>query len=80
MAYLIGGLGAATLVGIGSVLVYGPASQLQQSWIEPLFWALIISGAVMSLFEQAVSCKLCALREWFTGTGGRCAEESCVAN
>ncbi len=80
MAYLIGGLSAATLVGIGSVLVYGPGSQLQQPWIEPVFWALILSGALMSLFEQAVSCKLCALREWLTGNGTRCAEEACVAN
>lgn len=80
MAYLLGGLGAATLVGVGSVLVYGPGSQLDQSWIEPLFWSLIIAGAVMSLFEQTVSCKLCALRQWLTGTGARCVEETCVAH
>ncbi|MCU0934625.1 MAG: hypothetical protein MUF66_00830 [Gammaproteobacteria bacterium] len=79
MAYFFGGLSAATLVGLGSVMVYGPASQLQQAWVEPVFWSLIISGAVMSLFEEAVTCKLCALREWLTGSVGRCDEDACPA-
>jgi len=51
MTYLLGGLVAATLVGIGSVLVYGPSTQLDHSWIEPVFWTLIVSGALMSLFK-----------------------------
>ena len=52
MTYLLGGLVAATLVGIGSVLVYGPSTQLDHSWIEPVFWTLIVSGALMSLFQR----------------------------
>jgi hypothetical protein len=52
MTYLLGGLVAATLVGIGSVLAYGPGSQIEHAWIEPAFWALIVSGALLSLFER----------------------------
>ena len=52
MTYLLEGLVAATLVGLGSVLVYGPGSQLEHAWIEPVFWALIVSGALMSLFQR----------------------------
>jgi len=51
MTYLLEGLVAATLVGLGSVLVYGPGSQLEHAWIEPVFWALIVSGALMSLLQ-----------------------------
>jgi hypothetical protein len=79
MRYLIGGLAAATLVGLSSVLVYGPGSQLQHSWIEPLFWALIASGALMSLFEHTVRCKLCALRDRISGGSGSCSEAACLA-
>jgi alkylation response protein AidB-like acyl-CoA dehydrogenase len=52
MTHLLAGLVAATLLGVGSVLVFGPGSQLQHAWIEPLFWTLIVSGAMMSLFER----------------------------
>lgn len=52
MTYLLGGLTAATLLGLGSVLVYGPGSQPEHAWIEPVFWALIASGALMSLFRR----------------------------
>ena len=52
MTYLLGGLVAATVVGLGSVLVYGPGSQLEHAWIEPVFWAPIVSGALMSLFQR----------------------------
>jgi hypothetical protein len=52
MTYLLEGLVAATLVGLGSVLVYGPGSQLEHAWIEPVFWTLIVSGALMSLFQR----------------------------
>lgn len=52
MTYLLGGLVAATLVGLGSVLVYGPGSQLEHEWVEPVFWALIAAGALMSLFRR----------------------------
>ncbi|MCU0936618.1 MAG: hypothetical protein MUF66_11280 [Gammaproteobacteria bacterium] len=79
MPYFFGGLSAATLVGLGSVIVYGPASQLQQAWIEPVFWSLILSGAVMTLFEETITCKLCSLRGWLAGSPGRCGEDLCPA-
>ena len=79
MRYLLGGLTSATLVGLSSILVYGPGSQLQISWLEPAFWALITSGAVMSLFEDTIRCKLCTIRELLSG-GPDCSEDTCAAH
>lgn len=79
MRYVLGGLTAATLVGIGSVLVYGPGAAARINWIEPLFWALIASGAALSLVEETLHCKLCALRERLTGGTHRCADAPCLA-
>ena len=51
MTYLLTGLVAATLLGVGSVVVLGPGSQMEHTWIEPLFWAFIGAGALTSLVK-----------------------------
>ena len=80
MRYILSGLTGATLVGLASVVVYGPGSQLQHPWIEPLFWALIASGALMSVFERSIRCKLCAVRDRLSGGSGSCSEDACLAS
>ena len=79
MRYVLGGLTGAMVVGITAVLVYGPGSQATHLWVEPLVWALIGTGATLSLFEGALRCKLCNLRERLTAAARPCPEDPCLA-
>lgn len=80
MRYVLGGLTAATLVGVGSVIAYGPGAATQVPWVEPVFWALIGSGAALSLVQETLHCKLCALRERLSSGSQRCADQGCLAH
>jgi hypothetical protein len=53
---------------------------MAHAWIEPTFWALIASGALMSLFEREIRCKFCALRDRFLGGASGCTQDACLAS
>ena len=80
MRYVLGGLTSATLVGVGSILIYGPGAAARIPWVEPLFWSFMAGGAALSLVQETLRCKLCALRERLSGGQARCAQEACLAS
>ena len=61
MAPMFFGLIAAMLFGITTHAVYGTEGIMTQTWIDPVFWALISTGFVVSLIKQMAACLPCKL-------------------
>lgn len=55
------GLGAAMLFGLFAHGVYGTTGIMAHEWIDIVFWALIGSGAAVSLINTASACLPCQL-------------------
>ena len=61
MIYVLTGLLAAMLFGIGSVSVYGHEGLMENLWIEYVFWWLIGTGVLLASVDSTLGlrCKLC---------------------
>lgn len=55
------GLVLAMSFGLMSFFVYGLDGLINYSWIDTVFWALISTGALITLINEAGQCLLCKL-------------------
>ncbi len=51
------GIALATAFGIGTVWVLGTERLAEQTWVDPIFWGLIVAGPVLDYWPQ--------FRAWF---------------
>lgn len=51
MLYVLTSLAAATLFGLGTMVVYGPHALVGNPWTEYVFWWLIGTGVVLQLVD-----------------------------
>jgi len=56
------GLVSATLFGLVAHGVYGTETLIDHAWIDMVFWALIATGAAVSLANALDGCLPCRLR------------------
>jgi hypothetical protein len=61
MLYLFLGFASAALFGISAAGIYGSDALLTQSWIDHVFWALILAGVALAALQNASGlwCRLC---------------------
>jgi hypothetical protein len=58
------GLILATFFGLMSFMVYGHEGLNQSTWIDTVFWSLILTGAGITLINEVGQCLTCRLRRW----------------
>ncbi|MEW8027758.1 MAG: hypothetical protein AB2792_03325 [Candidatus Thiodiazotropha sp.] len=56
------GLVIAMLFGLMSFFVYGLDGLVNYQWIDAVFWALIATGALITLINEAGQCLACRFR------------------
>jgi len=78
MLYVLAGLVAAALFGIGAYAAYGPDGLLERAWIDQVFWSLIAAGAIVQLVERDLRCKLCALSARLRAPKFLCPDSPCL--
>ena len=59
------GLILAMLFGLISFLVYGLDGLINYPWIDTVFWGLIVTGAAITLINEAGQCLLCRMKKIF---------------
>ncbi len=61
MLYLLTGLAAAMMFGIGSFSIYGYQALLDNAWINYVLWWLIGTGILLASVDSTLGlrCKVC---------------------
>lgn len=60
------GLVLAMLFGLMSFLVYGLEGLVNYPWVDAVFWGLIVTGAAITLINQAGQCLACKFQKLVT--------------
>ena len=75
------GLVLAMLFGLGVTLVYGTDEVMHLPWADQVFWALIGTGALISMIQPPLRCLPCKICCWIskrTWTRQLCASSDCA--
>lgn len=70
---------AATFLGVGSIMIYGP-DVVDEAWVDVVFWSILGAGAAVSLVDislECVKCRVARLLHW-ADAARRCSELPCV--
>lgn len=68
MFYIQLGLVAAMFVGLTAQLIYGSESLLEASWLDPVFWGLIIGAVAVAALDRFYCAVIhCPLRRLLKG-------------
>ncbi len=61
MIYLLTGIAAAMMFGIGSFSIYGYQALLDNAWIDYVLWWLIGTGILLASVDSTLGlrCKFC---------------------
>jgi hypothetical protein len=68
------------LFGLMSFAVYGLEGLTEYSWIDTVFWSLILTGVAISSINEFGRCLACRMRRWirFSSFEDLCSETPCM--
>lgn len=66
--FVLLGLAIAAVYGVAAATWFGPENLTEVTWVEPVFWALAISGLVLQAILDGYGwlCKHLYRLNWFT--------------